>query len=268
MKKILVGFFIWSVSSVVLAAAVGPITHGARTSYTRPNFTVSGGSGVTMSALDNGEANTARASATLLASDGTPELKASASAISRDTTAAAQGLQRYRYTGASAITLTVDATFHGVLSNGLGAGGSGFRGSVGLWEAFTTEGILGNPSNAFDDGSVSGFIFEGLPGESFSSTSIFSVIAGGQTLNTSVSLNLDSGAEFFLYGSLSAFGRNGGTANASNTGTFAFDFAGSGISSSDLTVVGNTVSAVPVPAALYLFAPAVIGLLGFKRKTS
>lgn len=81
-----------------------------------------------------------------------------------------------------------------------------------------------------------------------------------------MSLDLQSGDEFFLYGNIFADARDE-VVNGLNTGTFAFDFAGSGIASSDLSVVSD-VAAVPVPAAVYLFLSGLVGLVGFKRKAA
>ncbi len=258
MKKLFIGLSVWSASSVVLAL---PLTHGALTVnqsglYPNATYETDGGIGSTSSSNVN-SISTAQAYVTLLA-NGAPELKVYADGSNTYTTAFAHGIQRYEYTGTSDATLTAEGNFHAVIDNST----SSFRGNIGLWKVSETENFL---NDFFGDGDISGVIYEVLPEVSFGEDSAYN-LAGEFNLSATASLDLKAGDEFFLYGSLLA-AADGGVVNALNTGTFAFDFAGSGITSADLTMVGD-VSAVPVPAALYLFVPALLGLFGFKRKTA
>jgi len=50
--------------------------------------------------------------------------------------------------------------------------------------------------------------------------------------------------------------------------TYFFDILGKGLSGLNITLTVGTVSAVPVPAALFLFAPALLGFFGLRRKAA
>ncbi len=265
------GLLIWSASSVAMAVTSAPVpfTHGARTNYTEyssgcgiagsnvcsgpSNFVSNGGAWFTDSSSVNVDSS-AQAYATLDATDGTPILKAYGNAPAFGARwSGAQGVQRYQYTGSLAATITVTANFHSNMSGT----GSGLRGSVGLFDV-SAWGVESSLEFAFDDGNVSGYLGEGLPYSSYESDSIFNA-TGDQNFSLTTTLDLNNGDEFFLYGAMSAYGTNGGLSDGLSTGTFSFD-------NNNLQILGS-VSAVPVPAALYLFSPALLGLLGLRRKS-
>lgn len=268
MKKILAGLAVWSVSSVVFATS---ITHGAYVfvesgGYSRGNPHVNnyyayGMGGVGETLVDQRGGSRTQAYASLLPSGGMPELKVYASdRYTSDAFTFAQGFQRYKYQGENEVTLTVNGSFHTTLSN-LETGH--FTGAVGLWSVSAAEDFL---TYTFGDGSESLYANEYVSGtgSSYAEADIESG-DGEYNLSATASLNLVNGDEFYLYGSLTAFTIDGDI-DALNTGTFAFDFAGAGIDSSDLITVGD-VAAVPVPAAVWLMGSAMLGLFGFKRKS-
>lgn len=273
MKKALIGLLIWSVSSVVLAL---PFTHGARTNYNQSVFTAHGGSGFVTSSITNSDPNlAAQASSALDAAGATPiSLKASAfSSTSLTQTAVAKGIQRYRYTGAGE-TITANADFS-VNFLGGAATTSSFNGFLFLALA-TIDTYTGDTGltesdfmSNFEDSSNS--LYANLQDYYNFDNSVFDKASTPFTSNTngasttpsiSVNLTVANGDEFFLFGKLVARGSGGGTADlfsGANGGNVTFN---------SLTGSLSPVSAVPVPAAIWLMGSALAGLLGFKRKVA
>jgi len=76
----------------------------------------------------------------------------------------------------------------------------------------------------------------------------------------SVTFNVSDGDSIFIWASLIANGVRGGIADAFNTMTLAFD------DPSGFTPQLGQVNPVPLPAALWLFGSALLGLAGFGRR--
>lgn len=203
----------------------------------------------------------------LLAADGTPELKAFAASsfgppeLGGSASASASGLQTFAYDGPGG-TLNVTANFHGVFSlNELNfpASSAEIQGMAGIWlsDAF---GLL---EFDLEPQSFNSLIGEPLPMSGWGTQTISSKSTGPGEQNFAIELSIDleEGDEFVLYGALLArsFGM---IADASNTGTFSF----SGSAAANISVLGNTVAPVPVPAAVWLMGSALVGLVGFRRK--
>jgi hypothetical protein len=210
--------------------------------------------GVNASTASSTLGTSAQAYTTLNGSLNSPVLKSYTSSSTGDYAgSSAQGIQLYQYTGSDPFTLTVTTNYHGFLS-GDGAYLSGEASLVkaaGNQDAMEDLFAAGYMSNLYES-SISFFDLnidskrtngEESPGENF--------------LTFDLSLNLNSGDMFYLWTAMHANSYSAATVNALNTGTFSFN-------TTNLVALGG-VSAVPVPAAAWLFLPSLMGFIALRR---
>lgn len=160
--------------------------------------------------------------------------------------ASAWGLNTYTYTGANT-TITLDIDLTGTLNN---ASGSSFTNISADIYVIDPADLNGMP---FTD--LSGSFGEGIFPIAETSVSI----GGSDPATDSLSLTLNNGDEFSIWAILFVDAGNGDSAQAMN--------------SLDLTFSSNTglvstaqVSAVPVPAAVWLFGSGLLGLIAVARR--
>ncbi len=155
--------------------------------------------------------------------------------------ASAWGLNTYTYTGADTnITLDIDLT--GSLSNPADSAFTRIRADIYVIDPSNLDGM---PFT-----NISGFLGEGVFPIAETSVSI-----GGSGSDTgSLNLNLTDGAEFSIWAILFVGAGNGESVQAMN--------------SLDLTFSNNAglVSAVPLPAAVWLFGSGLFGLIAVARR--
>jgi len=193
--------------------------------------------------LSNADGN-GQATASLTGPDLLPSLGAQGfSGPDSRTDSNANGMLGYIYTGASATTISLDLTLDG------SAAGEG-------WAYSDVAVILGNVT--YYTTHYPTFIYEVVPGDpslSILGTSNMSIAAdvGLQSLTDSISFTLNPGDQFFVWAGLNAGGIRGGYGDAFNTLSMSF---------SDSTGI----NAVPVPAAAWLFASGLLGLIGVARR--
>lgn len=263
MKIIILGFLIWSVSSIALAL---PFTHGALSYITRSGggVTTDGGDGVVSSnAVYNPAFSTAegRAISALNQTNAGQPMNLDALALGSTTgfvNSDASAIQRFRYTGSTATTINATGFFRGNISSS----GSSNR-ITGRIALIAASGDMDTLISDFLDRTL--FNDLGSTGAHSALTSarqfVQTISPGTLNQNRTVSLAVNPNDEFFLYGQLNVNGALGVSADAwagSNGARYILD------NSSNLVAV----SAVPVPAAVWLMGSALVGLLGFKRKTA
>ncbi len=270
MKKVIfstVCFALATVMNISHAASATSFTHGAfvstsqKASGCNTGFCSGGGyvynsdGGVnTTSAAYTTTDGDAKGSASLSGTAGAPVLKAYAQAPSGASSRGyAQGLQMYQYTGDSTMTLEANASFHSVMS-GEGAGLYGAAALIAVDEYTDTYSL----EDGFNYAYMDDILLEGFSGTfDLDSDSIFDV-SGDQYLDMTLSLVLEPMDTFYLWGEMTAFALSGSSSDAMATGLFSFN-------TTDVIVLGN-ISAVPVPAAIWLFSSALFGLFGLRRK--
>jgi hypothetical protein len=166
------------------------------------------------------------------------------------TDSSAVGMLGYTYTGASATTISLDIELDGERG--------GTTDPLDAWVSSDVAIILGDVNDFVTD--YASFIFEvvpGTPGLSELGTSNLSLDlnAGPQTQMDSIGFTLNPGDEFFVWAGLNAGGIRNGYGDAFNTLTMSF---------SDDTSI--TPSAVPIPAAAWLFCSGLLGMIGIARR--
>ena len=246
--------------SVADVSTISPCPSFCGGSGGESDFDNDGGEGLTsaLSSLSNidgdGRAQTVFVGASLL-----PELSAEAFSNAQALTvrssrvsSQATGMQQYFYSGGPS-AVTMSAMFDGTIS-----GEARITGSLVVARAIngadvplsTDFGTLVFEILALDDD------LESL-GEDRSTLSLPG--PGADQLDVTFSVN--NGDSIFIWASLFATGERGGSADAFNTMTLAFD---------DPTgfdpQLGQTPNPVPVPAAVWLFATALIGFIGISRR--
>jgi len=162
----------------------------------------------------------------------------------------AVGMRGYTYSGATATTISLDIALDGE------RGGTVF--SNDAWVESNVAVILGDVNAFVTDYPT--FIFEVVPltpGLSELGTSNLSLDlnAGPQTKADSINFTLNPGDEFFVWAGIEAGGVRDGFGDAFNTLSMSY---------SDDT--GITASAVPIPAAVWLFSSGMLGLVGIARR--
>ncbi len=260
-------FALATVMNISHAASATAFTHGAFVSTSQKAtdcntgfctgggyvYNSDGGVNTTSAAYTTNDGN-AQGSSSLSGAAGVPVLKTYAQAPSSAYSKGyAQGIQMYQYTGASTMILEANASFHSVMS-GEGAGLYGASALIAVDEYTDTYSL----EDGFNYAYLDDVLLEGFSGAfDFDSDSIFDV-SGDQYLNMTLSLVLDPMDTFYLWGEMTAFALSGSSSDAMATGLFSFN-------TSDIIALGN-ISAVPVPAAIWLFSSAIFGIFGLRRK--
>jgi len=162
----------------------------------------------------------------------------------------AVGMLGYTYSGPGSTTISLDIELDGERG--------GTTDPIDAWVRSDVAVILGDVNDFVTDYGT--FIFEvvpGTPGLSVAGTNNLSLDlgAGFQTKNGSITFSLNPGDEFFVWAGLQAGGIRNGYGDAFNTLSLSF--------SDDAGISPN---AVPVPAAVWLFASGLIGLIGVARR--
>lgn len=217
-------------------------------SYCTGTFTYDNNGGDGFSTATSNLVNThgePKSQATLSGTTYLPILKAYAESFGgTGAFASATGVQGYTYTGASPKTISLDLSLDGTID--LSAGGTAeasLEGQVAV--------IFTNQLDFYTDfGTV---VYEVAPPGSVAATSQVFGIATDQ-----LTFTVNPGDDFFVWAGLQVDGMRGGIADAYNT--FTMDFA------DDAGLQAASVSAIPAPAALWLFGSGLMGLIGVARR--
>lgn len=193
------------------------------------------------------------ASSTLAGTGYTPILRANAASnVGTGAWATAYAVQGYTYMGAADTTLRLDFTLHGINSSA----DASIRGDVAILRGNQLEFYPHFATEVYEFGYDMIDTFGGQK----SIKNIFMNDVGESTLSSFLDISLSYGDDFFIVSSLGANAYMGSTADAFNTLTMQF----SGVGAADLQAA--SVSAVPVPAAVWLFGSGLISLMGFARR--
>ena len=180
-----------------------------------------------------------------------PILRVEASAdVGRGGEASAMGVQGFTYSGAASTTLTLNMNLHG----SVGVGDSNFY-QRNVLEAGVAV-FVGSQINFY--GGFGTMVYENiLPPTDV--TQMFISSGTNQNVFDSISFDIDPGQDFFVLGYMNASSKNG-YADAWNTLTMSFE--------DDTGLTAVETSAVPVPAAAWLFASGLLGMVGVARRTA
>lgn len=159
--------------------------------------------------------------------------------------ASSWGLNTYTYAGAST-TITLDINLTGMLSNP----GSAFTNIEADVYIINPNDLFGMPFT-----NISAFFGEGVFPITQTSVSIGDALTTSAT--DSLSITLNDGDEFAVWALLYIGGGNGGQVQAMNSLDLTF---------SNNTGLSSPASVVPVPAAIWLFASGLLGLVGIARR--
>lgn len=186
-----------------------------------------------------------------------PELKvAGSSTVGQQASARASGVQGYHYTG-GADSITLDFNLHG--SVGDNAGGYAYN-TLGVSVAVIDSNYLWNPGRLNWQTDFGTLVYEEAAG-AVRGEVVNLFIADGNDQNSAGSITFDvyEGMDFYVVASMSASAKNG-FVDASNTFTMAF--------ADNTGLTAASVSAVPVPAAVWLFGTGLLGLVGARKRKS
>ncbi len=184
----------------------------------------------------------------------TPLLRASATSplgASTQGFALTTAVQGYTFTGATTTSFSLFVELHGTTNEPDFSSDARIRSDLAVY-------ILPDAPFVTHFGTL---IFEYValtPGaELLANESLFlSAGLGTDLASTTLNFSLDPGDEIYVFANLSARASRGGSADATNTLSMTFN---------DASLLQATV--VPVPAAVWLFGSALIGLLGIRRRT-
>lgn len=169
---------------------------------------------------------------------------------------AARAVDGYTYNGAGPLALTLTLDLTGSLSWPTSGADSNLDGIFAEMHVFTNPFDISfiNDSLSFGEVDLSGCFGECFTPEDSAYASIINPTANGSASDT-IDLLLNPGDSFYLYGSLGMGGAGGGTASSLNSFDVVFS------STQGLT----STSAIPVPAAAWLFGSALLGMFAAIR---
>ena len=186
-----------------------------------------------------------------------PELKAIATSVDADgwVSAMAMGIQGYQFTGTDGTTISLDSALTGSVTNTSGSDVTGL--SVGVWLMMDDPAFVFPTATSMSDLLLQIVLMPIV--DSFSWEDLITGAVDRSTTTTDMSsrlqLTLNNGDEFYVLAAL--------TAAADGTGAVADAFSTFGMSFNTTELV--SASAVPVPAAAWLFGSGLLGLVGMAR---
>ena len=218
-----------------------------------------GGLGVTSASTDN---NTARghafSSATLTGLNNTPVLKSYAESATSVGFPAENfaysetfGVQGFTYSGAASTTLTLDLLLDVTYTPGLALPNKAVaEARVALIRASSLDFYPDYPT----------LIYEIAPFNSLVDNADMFFFGNGNIISNqnSVSIDVDQGDDFFVVSYLMTKASDGEIVDASHTFTMEF--------TDNTDLAAASINAVPVPAAAWLFASGLIGLVAAARR--
>jgi len=190
-----------------------------------------------------------RSFASLSGSTYLPTLKVEASSnVGKMGSASAFAVQGYTYTGSSATTLTLNLSLHGSVTNSsLGYAWNRLSGSVAVISGSDMEWLP-------DFGTL---VYELTPPADLLGVNDLSILDGFNVTETdSITFGVAPGQDFFVVAAMYAYAKNGAV-DAWNTFDMSF--------TDDSHLMASSVSAVPIPAAVWLFGSGLVGLVGVSR---
>ena len=200
---------------------------------------------------------TVSASAEVQGTFAIPVLKAKAESADANgwVSATAWGIQGYQFTGADNTTISLDSALTGTINNTSGSDVTGL--SVGVWLLAGDSGLMfPNAPGSFNELLLQTLLLPVI--DSFSWENLSSGAVDRSTTTTDImdqlDITLNNGDEFYLLAGLVA-AADGDMAFANAFSTLEMNF-----NSTELVPVG-----VPVPAAIWLFGSALVGLFGIRK---
>jgi len=163
-------------------------------------------------------------------------------------------VQGYTYSGADT-TMTLNFNLHGSVGNNDSGLGDGLVGSYASNRLRADIAVIFTSTLDWYP-SFATLVYE-VAGGPFIDQSVFINNGLDQNAVGSLTFDLVDGMDFYVVASMGASAQNG-FADASNTLTMQFV--------DDTGLVAASVSAVPVPAAVWLFGSGLIGLVGIARR--
>jgi len=186
-----------------------------------------------------------------------PELKVTgSSAVGQQASAHAFGAQGYHYAG-GAESITLNFNLHG--SVGDNDSGSATN-ALGVSIAVIDSGALWSPGHLTWETDFGTLIYETVGGAVLGEVVNLSIADGNdQNATGSITFDVSEGTDFYVVASMRAIAKNG-FVDASNTFTMTF--------SDNTGLKAASVSAVPVPAAAWLFGTGLLGFVGARKRKS
>ena len=179
-----------------------------------------------------------------------PELNVNTSSgLGKGAFANAFGVQGYTYSGAGT-SITLDFNLHGsVGDNASGYVSNNLRADIAVITTSELGWYAHFPTLVYEVANSSDVV---------GNESLFISNSGlDQNAPGSITFDVFDGMDFYVVASMGATAKNG-FADASNTLTMQFE--------DDMGLTAASVSAVPVPASVWLFASGLVGLIGVARR--
>jgi hypothetical protein len=187
-----------------------------------------------------------------------PILKAKAASVDANgwVSALALGIQGYQFTGSDNTTISLDSALTGSVNNTSGSDVTGL--SVGVWLMMDDPTFMFPEPATLSDLLLQIALSPVVDSFSWEDLSTGAVNRSTTTTDTAdqLEITLNNGDEFYLLAALTA-AADGTAAVADAFSTFEMAF-----STTELAPAG----VVPVPAAVWLFASGLLGLVGIARR--
>lgn len=204
----------------------------------------------------NNSSGTSSASVQFTGNVFSPVLRAQSSSPSGTTAsdAIATGVQAWTYTGTNAQTFSIDASLTGTISEPTSSAEGAIEGRIAAYLYDNASFGTNYSSFILEEVALTGTLLDN--DQSFLTPSL-------DARTASITFTLNPGDEVYIWMQLETKSERGAIVDAS--GTFLMDFSGG-----DTALLQETISAVPVPPALWLFASGLtfIGLRLRRDKAS